>query len=157
VDAGYDPHHVLTAAVDVYGSRYAKAEAELNFYEQGMQRLRATPGIESVAMVSTIPLASVDRRAMHIEERPLANESEAPFPDTYSVSPDYCGVMRIPLLRGRLFDAADRAGAPHVALISESCARAVFPGEDTIGKHVKLGGMDGEWSTIVGIVGNVRQ
>lgn len=160
VNPGYDPHHVLTAEVYVYGARYdKKPQVELNFYEQAMQRLRATPGIEGVAMVSTLPLASFDRRAFHLQDRPLANESDAPSPDTYSVSPDYFHVMRIPLKRGRLFTDADRAGAPGVALISESCARAVFPNEDPIGRHIQLGGRhdDKPWLTIVGIVGDVRQ
>ena len=159
VSPGYDPHNVLTAGVYVYGDRYKKPEAELAFYDQVMQRLRATPGIEGAAMVSVLPMASSDRRGFHIQDRPLANESEAPSPDTYSVSPDYFSVMRIPLKRGRLFTAEDRIGAQRVALISESCARAVFPGEDPIGKHIQLGGRDDtkEWMTIVGIVGDVRQ
>ena len=159
VDPGYDPHNVLTAGVYVYGDRYKKPEAELNFYDQAMQRLRAVPGIEGVAMVSTLPLASFDRRGFHIQDRPLANESEAPSVDGYSVSPDYFRIMKIPLKRGRLLTAADRMGAPMVALISESCARTVFPNEDPIGKHIQLGGRhdDKEWSTIVGIVGDVRQ
>jgi putative ABC transport system permease protein len=159
VNPGYDPHNVLTAGVYVYGERYKKPEAELNYYDEVMQRLRAMPGIENVAMVSTLPLASSDRYALHIQDRPLANESETPSPDTYSVSPDYFHVMRIPLKRGRLFAAGDRRGAPLVALISESCARTVFPNEDPIGKHIQLGGRhdDKEWLTIVGIVGDVRQ
>ncbi|MGC2109783.1 MAG: ABC transporter permease [Candidatus Korobacteraceae bacterium] len=159
VDPGYDPHNVLTAGVYVYGDRYQKAETELNFYDQAMQRLRATPGIESAAMVSTLPLASSDRRGFHIQDRPLANDSEAPFTDTYSVSPDYFHVMRIPLKRGRLFTAGDRVGAPGVAIISESCARSLFLHEDPIGKHVQFGGRhdDKPWSTIVGIVSDVRQ
>jgi len=160
VNAGYDPHNVLTAGVFVYGDRYDnKPQVELNFYEQAMQRLRATPGIEGVAMASTLPLASFDRRGLHIQDRPRANESEGPAPDTYSISPGYFSVMRIPLKRGRLFTDADRAGAPGVALISESCARAVFPNEDPIGKHIQLGGRDDKkpWLTIVGIVGDVRQ
>jgi putative ABC transport system permease protein len=159
VDPGYDPHNVLTAGVYVYGDRYQKPEAELNFYDQAMQRLRATPGIESVAMVSTLPLASFDRRGFHIQDRPMANESEAPSVDAYYISPDYFRVMKIPLQRGRLFTAGDRQGAPHVAVISESCARTVFPNENPIGKHIQLGGRhdDKEWSTIVGIVGDVRQ
>jgi putative ABC transport system permease protein len=159
VNPGYDPHNVLTAGVNVYGARYQKPEAELNYYDQVMQRLRATPGIESVAMASTLPLAGSDRYGFHIQDRPLVNESEAPSPDTYSVSPDYFRVMRIPLKRGRLFTNSDRRGAPGVALISESCARAVFPNEDPIGKHIQLGDRrdDKEWLTIVGVVGDVRQ
>ena len=130
VNPGYDPHNVLTAGVYVYGDHYQKPEAEISFYEQAMQRLRATPGVDSAAMGSTLPLANFDRRALHVQDRPLANESEAPAPDAYAVSPDYFRVLRIPLKRGRLFTSSDRLGAPGVALISESCARAVFPNQD---------------------------
>ena len=160
VDAGYDPHKVLTAGVYVYGSRYhEKPDVELNYYEQAMQRLRASPGVESVAMASNLPLVSFDRRGFHIQDRPRANNAEDPSVDAYSVSPDYFSVMRIPLKRGRLFTESDRKGAPMVALISESCARQVFPKEDPIGKHIQLGGRhdDKEWATIVGVVGDIRQ
>ncbi len=159
VDPGYDPHHVLTLGTYVYGERYQKPAAELNFYSQVMDRLRATPSVESVAMTSTLPLGSFDRRGFHIQDRGLANESDAPAADTYSVSPDYFRVMRIPLKRGRLFTGADRQGTPRVALISESCARSQFPHRDPIGRHIQLGGRndDKEWLTVVGVVGDVRQ
>jgi putative ABC transport system permease protein len=75
------------------------------------------------------------------------------------VTPDYFRVMRIPLIRGRLFTSQDVAGAPQVAVISEACARALFPDRDAIGKQIQLGGRDDgkPWMTIVGIVGSVRQ
>ena len=160
VDPGYDAHKVLTAGLYVYGNRYHdKPEAELNYYEQAMQRLRATPGVESVAMASNLPMMDFDRAGFHIQDHPLANDAEAPSIDRYSVSPDYFQVLRIPLKRGRLFTDSDRKGAPLVALISESCARAMFPNEDPVGKHIQMGGRhaDKEWITIVGIVGNIRQ
>jgi len=110
-------------------------------------------------MVSTLPLTSFDRTGFHIEDRPVANPSEAPFVDRYSASPGYFQVMRIPLKRGRAFDEQDRIGSPKVALISESCARSLFAGLDPIGKHIQLGGPDPKkpWITVVGIVGDVRQ
>jgi putative ABC transport system permease protein len=159
VQPGYDAHNVLTLGAYVYGARYQKPEAELGFYNQVMERLRATPGIESAAMVSTLPLAGFDRRGFHVQDRHLANDSEAPFVDAYSVSPDYFRVMKIPLKRGRAFTEQDRAGTPRVALISESCARSQFPNENAIGKHIQLGGRDDkkEWLTIVGVVGDIRQ
>jgi putative ABC transport system permease protein len=160
VDPGYDAHNVLTAGLYVYGDRYhEKPEAELNYYEQAIQRLRSTPGVEGVAMASNLPLMSFDRAAFHIQDRPLANDAEAPSADRYSVSPDYFQVLRIPLKRGRLFTDADRKGAPLVAIISESCARTLFPNQDPIGKHIQMGARrdDKEWMTIVGIVGDIRQ
>jgi len=159
VNPGYDPHNVLTLMTYVYGKQYQQPEAELAYYARAFARLRATPGVESVAMVSTLPLGNFDRRGFHRQDRPLANQSDAPDADAYSVSPDYFRVMKIPLIRGRLFDDHDVAGTEPVALISESCARSQFSGEDAIGKHIQLGGRDDKksWLTIVGIVGDVRQ
>ena len=160
VDPGYDPHNVLTAGVYVYGDRYHdKPGAELNYYEQAMQRLRSTPGIESVAMASNLPLLTFDRSAFHIQDHPLANDADAPDLDRYSVSPDYFQVLDIPLKRGRLLTDGDRNGTRLVALISELCARTLFPNQDPIGKHIQVGGRhdDKEWITIVGVVGDVQQ
>jgi len=159
VDPGYDPHNVLTAGLFVYGDRYKKPGAELNFYEEVMQRLRATPGIESAAVSSNLPLLSFDRAAFHIQDRPLANNANAPSVDRYSVSPDYFPVMRIRLKRGRSFTDNDRTRAPLVAIISESCARAMFPGREALGQHIQMGGRhdDKEWATVVGIAGDIRQ
>ena len=159
VNPGYDPHNVLTVATYVYGSRYQKSEAELAYYQQVLDRLRSTPAVESAAMVSTLPLSGFDRRGFHIQDRRLANESEAPAADTYSVSPDYFRVMRIALQRGRVFTAEDTASTQPVAVISESCARSQFPHEDPIGKHIQLGGRSDRkpWLTVVGVVRDVRQ
>ena len=160
VDPGYDPHNVLTAGVYVYGDRYHdKPEAELNYYEQALQRLRSTPGIESVAMASNLPLLTFDRSAFHIQDHPLANDADAPDVDRYSVSPDYFKVLDIPLKSGRLFTDGDRKGTPLVALISESCARTLFPNQDPVGKYIQIGGRhdDKEWMTVVGVVGDVQQ
>jgi putative ABC transport system permease protein len=160
VNSGFDPHNVLTVATYVYGSRYQKPEVELGLYKQVNDRLRATPGIESIGMVSVLPLgANFDRAVFNIEDHPLPNPTEAPSADRYSVSPDYFQVMRIPLLRGRGFADQDRQDAPPVMIISESCARSQFPGQDPIGKHIKLGSRDNNkpWATIVGVVGDVRQ
>ena len=159
VDAGFDPRNVLTLKTYVYGARYQKPEAELNYYKQVMERLRATPGVQSVAMTSELPLVDFDRRGFHIRDRRLERESAVPSADTYSVSPGYFGVMRIPLKRGRLFTDRDGPMAPKVALISEACARQQFPHRDPIGKQIQLGGRDEQkpWITIVGVVGDVRQ
>ena len=159
VNPGYDSHNVLTLMTYVHGARYQKPEAELGYYQQVFDRLLATAGIESVAMTSTLPMGDFDRRGFHIQDRHLENESDAPNADTYSISPDYFRVMRIPLLRGREFAREDAASSEPVAIISRSCARSQFPGQDPIGKHIQLGGRDDAqpWLTIVGIVGDVRQ
>jgi putative ABC transport system permease protein len=65
--------------------------------------------------------------------------------------------MRIPLLRGRYLDSHDVAGAPRSVVINESFARAEFGKEDPIGQRLKAGPDDGQWYTIVGVVGDVKQ
>ena len=159
VDPGYDAHNVLTLATFVYGQRYQQPEVELNYYQQAYDRLKAIPGIESVAMTSVLPMQGFDRRGFQIQDRPEVNPSEAPNADTYSVSPNYFHVMKIPLLRGRDFARQDAHGTEGVAIISETCARTMFPKEDPLGKHIQLGGRDDKkpWLTIVGVVGDVRQ
>jgi putative ABC transport system permease protein len=158
VNPGYDPHHVLTMGVYVYSDRYKKAETELNLYGEVERRLVSLPGVEAVAMTSTVLMGGFDRRGVQIKERPLVNPADAPSADTYSVSPDYFRVLRIPLKRGRLFTDADREGAPNVALISESAARTLFSDVDPLTQHVEFGGRTGRrWAAIVGIVGDVRQ
>ena len=159
VNPGYDPHNVLTLGAYVYGSRYQTPANEIALYDQVMTTLRATPGVEGAAMVSTLPLHSFDRRGVHIQDRRLANESDAPSADIYSITPDYFRVMRIPLKRGRAFTDQDRAGAPLAAMVSESCARMLWPNEEALGKHIQLGGRDDAkpFATVIGIVGDVRQ
>ncbi len=158
VDAGYDPHNVLTLGTFAYGPRYQKPEVELAYDKQAMDRLRRTPGVESVAMASNLPLLSFDRYGFHIRQR-ATNPSEDPSADTYSVSPDYFRVMKIPLKRGRMFTDQDGPNSPKVAVISENCARKMFPNQDPIGKEIQLGGRDDTkpWTTIVGVVGDIRQ
>ena len=159
VDPGFDAQNVLTLGAYVYGHHYQDNQVELDYYRRVFTRLRALPGIESVAMVSQLPFGGFDRRGFHIQDRPERNESDSPSVDAYSVTPDYFRVMRIPVKRGRMFTDQDTASTPQVAMISESCAHAVFPSEDPIGKHIQLGGRDNNkpWATIVGIVGDIHQ
>jgi putative ABC transport system permease protein len=158
VDAGFDPRHVLTLGTFAYGAKYQKPEAELAYDKLAMDRLRQMPGVESVAMTSNFPLLTFDRYGFHVRER-ATNSAEDPSVDTYSVSSDYFRVMKIPVKRGRVFADQDGPNAPKVALISENCARQMFPHEDPIGKEIQLGGRDDSkpWTTIIGIVGDVRQ
>jgi putative ABC transport system permease protein len=78
--------------------------------------------------------------------------------NSYLVSPDYFQVVRIPLKRGRIFTDQDTLYASAVAIISDSCARSLFRGENPIGLHIRLGsGSDvTPWATVVGVVGDVR-
>jgi putative ABC transport system permease protein len=158
VDAGFDPRDVLTLQFTLVGQAYADDPPVARFADEVVRRVAALPGVEAAATTSQIPMAgNYDQRGFHIEGRIPANPSESPSVERYSVTPEYFGVMRIPLLRGRLIADADRADSMPVLLIGESTARQLWPGEDPIGRRIRLGGADsGPWRTIVGVVGDVR-
>ena len=157
VDPGFDPRGVLSLGVSVVGPRWAEDEAVRMFHEDLLRRVAALPGVERAALVGQIPLGgNYDRWGFRIEGRTLRSDADAPSVERYSVSPDYFATMTIPLKRGRLFTDADRTGAPLVMLIGETTARTLWPGQNPIGRRVRLGGPDGPWRTIVGIVGDVR-
>jgi predicted permease len=73
--------------------------------------------------------------------------------DQRRVSPDYLKVLRIPLVRGRMLTAQDRAGGEPVVIVNEAAARKYWPGADPIGRHIKIDSTD---RTVVGIVGDIR-
>ena len=155
VNPGFDPDHVLTMQISMVGQAYRQDDAVVAKTDAMVARLRALPGVEAAAAAGQIPLGgNGDTWGFHIEGRPAGPED--PSVERYSVTPEYFSVMRIPLRRGRLFTGADRAGAEAVMLIGEQTARALWPGADPIGQHVKIGGLTGPSRTIVGIVGDVR-
>ena len=111
------------------------------------------------AFTSQLPLSG-DFESYGVQFEAYPNDgSEAAY--RYAVSPDYFATMHIPLRRGRLLDENDRAGAPVAVLVSESFAKRKFPGRDPIGQRVRsgpaIGHADKPWSTIVGVVGDVKQ
>ena len=158
-DRGYDPRNILTQTAFAYG--YPDEAAVLNYYSRLVERVRAIPGVEGAAMVSTVPLSQPVQDALYVEGRPLPNEAEAPVVDLYYATPDYFRVMKIPLLEGRFFNDGDGLKSPAVALISKSCARSQFQHHDPIGRRIRFGGRDGDgntsWAIVIGVVGDVWQ
>ncbi len=156
VTPGFEPSNVITMNVSANGTRYAEEADVRAFYDEVINRVGHLPGVEAAAVVSNLPLGgNKDMYGFHIEEKPLANPEEAPSVERYVVSPGYLRAMRIPLLAGREFNDHDAPNAPPVVLISVSTAESIWPGEDPIGKRVRMGGMEGPLRTIVGITGNV--
>lgn len=156
VKPGFEPHNLLTMMVPTTGDKYEEGEPVRAFYREVINRVKALPGVENVAIVSNLPFGgNGDRSGFHMEQKPLANPGEAPSAERYGISPDYLQTMGIAVLRGRGFNDQDSANAPPTALISETAARRFWPNEDPIGVRIRLGGTDSPLRTIVGIVGDV--
>jgi len=163
IDVGFNPDRVLTMRVSVGGARFVTPDNASNisattaFYDAVLTRVRALPGVDAAAGVTTLPLGGdIDGFGLHVIGRPLANPESAPTADRFVVTPDFFRTAGVPLIAGRLLDANDRLGAPAAVVVNATLAREVLPGENAIGRQVALGGPDGPPRTIVGIVGDVR-
>ena len=158
---GFESKNLYTASFALIGKKYSQNDAAIQFTLQAMDRVRAIPGVESVALTTTLPLSGGwDRNGFIIKDRPM-KDSEVPDVDSYFVTSDYFRTMQIPLIRGRYFTAADEALAATapVAIISSTAAKQIFPGTDPLGKKIQLGARHDNqpWAEIVGIVPDVRQ
>ena len=156
VDPGFDPSHLLTMQVQTFGRRYDDDATCHRFFAQALEAVRHVPGVSAAAFTSQLPLSGESDVYGARFEGDGPNAGYAVF--RYAVTPGYFETLGIPLRRGRLLDQHDTAGAPRVAVISESFAKQKFPGQDPIGKRFHMGGPAGSPSfTIVGIVGEVKQ
>jgi putative ABC transport system permease protein len=155
VDSGFDSVNMLTMQIQTNGHRFDDSKTAFRFFDDALAAAGGVPGVESAALTSQLPLSGdVDEYGAHFEATPTEPAvTYSVF--RYAVSPGYIEAMRIPLLRGRVFTDTDADGAPLVALISESLARARFPAEDPIGHRLRVGPR-GPF-TIVGVVGDVKQ
>ena len=159
VNPGYDPRNVLTLSLLPDWQKYDTNEKRLACYDAVVARMRTIPGVEEAGYASTLPLSHPETNRFYVREQAALSNGDAAHVDTYSVTPGYLRTMKISLLRGRLIDERDGRGLAPVALVSESCARTNFNGQDPIGQHVQLFERDDKqpWATIVGVVGDVHQ
>jgi putative ABC transport system permease protein len=162
VNPGFNPQNLYTADFRLSGPKFKDDQSVDLFERETLDRVRSLPGVQATAIASVLPITGAlgewDQRGFQIEDRHIP-DTEVPSVDTYFVSPDYFRAMDIAVLRGRSFTAADTENASPVALISESTARQMWPGENPLGKRIQLGGRDEKkpWATIVGIVADVHQ
>jgi putative ABC transport system permease protein len=157
VDPGFDPENVLTARLDLSWSKYNSGEKTREFADNLLQRLQGQPGVVSVAMGSTFPLngGTPFNRGFIIEGRPVVEGQPQAQADFQVGTPDYFRTIGVPLVRGRTFTTADRAGASPVVVVSQSLARRYWNNADPIGQRISLDN-GRSWGTIVGVVGDVK-
>jgi putative ABC transport system permease protein len=139
---------------------YEDAERHLQFLKEVTDRLEAAPGIERVTPVNTPPFAEYgwDLPAFTAEGQSPERAQANPSLNLEAVHPGYFATLGVGLVRGRAFEATDRGDSPRVAIVSEDVAARTWPGEDPIGKRLKLGAPDSneEWRTVVGVVRPTR-
>jgi putative ABC transport system permease protein len=156
VDPGFRAERILTARVTPNQAFCSDPSRCISFYRELLDRMHAVPGVNSVAVVNTLPLdGRVAKRSLEIENQPVPPGEAMPLFWMDVVTPDYLQVMKIPVIAGRGFTLADDSGNPPVALITATTANRFWPGRSPVGSHVRLSG-DKDWRTVVGIVSDVR-
>ncbi len=176
VRAGFEPQRVLSMdLLDVWPETPAEKTHLINMLESLADRLRAVPGVEDVGVVSDLPLSDLTRSGGYLVLGPtdtfssfkelaqaylrLRQDPTRTGQAEYVVaSGGYFQTMRIPLLRGRLFQASDGPDAPSVAVVSQAFASEQWPGQNPLGKRIEFANMDTDLRpfTVVGVVGDVR-
>ncbi|HEX5081830.1 MAG TPA: ABC transporter permease [Blastocatellia bacterium] len=157
VNPGFRAENVLTASLSLPYSRYEKREDRLRFIQELLPRLAALPGVESVGAINDSPLTKFTFLGyLRVEGRQSVANNNEPGTPIGQVTPDYFRAMGIPLRAGRYFTENDNADSPRVLLLNEALARKLFPGEDAVGKRVNLFNSNSDYSTVIGVVGDVR-
>lgn len=157
---GFDPSHVLALELVLPSSSYKDPQSIQNFYARLFQDLRALPDAKGVGAVYCPPSAGDCGDWWYsIIGQPVPAKSDVPLSLFNIANPEYFETVGIPLKEGRVFTAADRQGAPQVAIVNEVIARRWFPKESAVGHSIKFGGpyREGPIYEIVGVVGNVSQ
>jgi putative ABC transport system permease protein len=176
VDPGFAAERLLTLELALPASRYSDPSQVVSFYRGFLESLRQLPGVDSAGAAAMTPLAGGESRiALQIEGRPAVGPGDDSPVGFRVVSADYFRAMRIPLRRGRVFDASDaRRAVPlirwypqqpnpvgfdepqpePVAVINEAMARHHWPGQDPLEQRVRV--VFSPWVKVVGVVGDVR-
>ncbi len=156
VNPGFRADHVLTMQISLPRSRYSGLKTE-QFYKQLLDRVNTLPGVQSAGICRFLPLSGNDASAnFQIEGEPVLSSADQPRAKFRAAGGEYFAALRIPLLRGRLFNATDGERTSKVVIINQAAARRFWPNQDPVGKRILSGFDQDQWSTIIGIVGNVK-
>jgi predicted permease len=159
-ELGFQTQHAIAATINMGSSRYNDKDREFSFVRQLLAQTAAIPGVEMVAptIAGEIPPgAGHATNIVRIDGRPLpVNSRDKPLQRPQETNGDYFKVLQIPLLEGRLLRDSDRAQADPVVVVNEQFSRRYFPGENALGHRLQTGEIENVWSTIVGVVGDVK-
>lgn len=155
-DLGVNAENVLTMGVAPPDARYKTAVERVAFYERLIDGVRAIPGVKAAGLVTSAPGQgwNGDNQVSVVEHPPLPKGQDMDLMRR-GMEPGYFSAIGLPLLHGRNFTLNERLDRAHVAILSEAAVKLCFPGEDPIGKHIKVA-ITGDVYEVVGITRDVR-
>jgi predicted permease len=127
------------------------------FYQELVHRISALPGVTSVALSDCPPLSGGCSATFPSYLDRVTSTGEMPLVGVHWATPTFFQTLGVPLQRGRVFNALDRAGMPRVIVVSETMANQLWPGQDPIGRRVRIGqGGFNDGAEVIGVVGDMR-
>jgi predicted permease len=160
VPPGFDTANLTSARMSLTAEKYAHTAQVWNFQRQIIERVRQLPGVVSVAAASATPLERGLNTVVFRNATPSDDRRNLVGIEYRSISPEYFKTLAIPLQRGRAFTDADSAESAGVAVVNESLARELWPGQNPIGKPLLAADGDAAQSSpreVVGVVADIRE
>jgi putative ABC transport system permease protein len=152
-DPGFSTRNVVVSSADLFSNGYKPDRAKI-FYEQMLERIRALPGVQSVALEGVRPFSYADYSSAPLEiegYQPPRNEQVSA--DYNQVSEGYFATIGIPIVSGREFTRNDDENAPSVAIVNETMAGKYWLGKDAVGQRLKV---KDKWMEVVGVAKNAH-
>ncbi len=154
VDKGFSSERTLTVDVTLPRQTYTNPAQQQSFYDSVLREVQRLPGISHTGWISKLPFEGQEEvNGIRAVDRPT-DQLHAPLANFRFVTPDYFQAAGIPLRQGRFTQESD--AQRHVALISQSVADKLWPGENPIGKQFRQGGDDRPITEVIGVVGDIR-
>ena len=160
VDPGFDPEGVLTFQVALTRADYGEAQARSTLFSEAVEALGALPGVRSVGAVQSMPLSGdFWGQGYMVEGETVPEGQRSPIGHIRVIHGEYFRTAGIPVVAGRVFTPGEIREGSRDIVVNAALARRHWPGQDPIGKRMRLGGpdSDGPWRTVVGVVGDIKQ
>jgi predicted permease len=154
--SGFAAERFLTMRLNLPDTKYKDAETRLRFFERLETGIASVPGVEASTIVTNLPLSGAMNWKLELEGKPRVEDDKLPDVRVLLASHSYFSTLRFPVSRGRAFQATDGLQET-VALINRRFAAKYWPGEEPIGKRIRLL-WEGErpWLTVVGVCQDAR-
>ncbi|HWK08699.1 MAG TPA: ABC transporter permease [Vicinamibacterales bacterium] len=154
IDAGFDPHGVLTMRVSISSMRYHSGGQMFDLLDRTLAELRAVPGVQSAGAIDDLPVTGGSVQPIVLEGHAELLPKDQPTVNVRTIRPGYLSTMRVPVVRGRDITESD----DDVMLVSRAAAKLLWGDEDPIGRRVRLPLQSKTGLVqVIGIVGDVKQ
>lgn len=155
IDTGLAVDHVAVVELSLPDKKFASGERVAAMYDRLLPRIKALPGVTSVATVNVVPFTG----ATGGWDGPFAAEGQTSPALVFNlavVGTEYFETMGIGLRSGRTFDSNDRRGSAPVAVVSEQAARLLGVESGAVGRRIRMGDSQEDWRTVIGVATDTR-